>query len=101
VDPKATAFSHRDAGYHFVVLSLWDNRADDQKNLRWARETWESMRPFFSDGVYVNEMGDAPESDARVREAYGADTYRRLAALKKRYDPTNLFRLNPNIKPAP
>jgi hypothetical protein len=53
-----TAFYHRDAGYHFFVGSIWENAAGDEKNIRWARETWGAMRPFSADGVYVNEMGD-------------------------------------------
>ena len=57
------------------------------------------MEGFSGDGVYVNEMGDEQESLDRVAEAYGPNTYQRLVALKNQYDPTNLFRLNPNIKP--
>lgn len=94
-----TAFYHRDAGYHFFVGSVWEDPAEDEKNLRWGRETWSAMERFASNGVYVNEMGDEQESLERVVEAYGANTYQRLVALKNQYDPTNLFRLNPNIKP--
>jgi len=57
------------------------------------------MRPFLADAVYVNYLGD--EGEERVRSAYQPATYARLSALKKKYDPTNLFRLNQNIKPAP
>ncbi len=55
------------------------------------------MKPF-STGVYVNELGD--EGEARVREAYNPTTYERLVALKRKYDPENMFHLNQNIKPA-
>ena len=58
------------------------------------------MQPFSTGGVYVNYLGrEADEGTERIRAAYGDEKYRRLAALKNRYDPTNLFRLNQNIKP--
>ena len=94
-----TAFYHRDAGYHMFLASIWDSPEDDEKNVRWARETWSAMQRFSGNGVYVNEMGDEQESLDRVAEAYGPKTYERLVALKNKYDPTNFFRLNPNIKP--
>ena len=94
-----TAFYHRDAGYHMFLASIWDNPEDDERNIRWTRETWSALEPFSAEGVYVNEMGDEQESFDRVAEAYGPKTYERLVALKNKYDPTNFFRLNPNIKP--
>ena len=99
VGKEDTAFYHRDAGYHMFLASIWDNPEDDEKNVRWARETWSALKPFSADGVYVNEMGDEQESLDRVAEAYGPKTYERLVALKNKYDPTNFFRLNPNINP--
>jgi len=99
VGKEDTAFYHRDAGYHFFIGSLWEDPADDEKNISWARDTWTAMVPHSSNGVYVNEMGDELESLDRIAEAYGPKTYERLVALKNKYDPTNLFRLNPNIKP--
>ena len=57
------------------------------------------MQPFLADAVYVNYLGE--EGEERVRSAYSPATYARLSALKKKYDPANLFRLNQNIKPAP
>ena len=64
--------------------------------MAWARQLGDAVAPSSS-GVYVNELAD--EGEDRVRSAYGAETYARLAALKRTYDPTNLFRLNQNIKP--
>ena len=61
------------------------------------RELWERTRPLSSAGVYVNYLGT--EGDERVRDAYGAN-YTRLVAMKQKYDPHNLFRLNQNIRPA-
>ena len=67
--------------------------------IRWARECWEALQPFADRAVYVNALEDAlEEGERRVREAYGPN-YDRLAALKHKYDPTNLLRLNSNIRP--
>jgi berberine-like enzyme len=63
----------------------------------WARDCWKALQPFSGGGVYVNDLG--PDDQDRVRGAYGAH-YERLAALKRKYDPDNFFRLNPNITPA-
>lgn len=96
VDPAATAFPHRDEHYDFLILSQWADPTDSEENIRWTREFFEAMEPFFEKGVYVNNLGE--EGEDRVKEAYGAN-YERLVALKNKYDPTNLFRLNQNIKP--
>ena len=64
--------------------------------MSWARDLWSSVRPYSTGGVYANNLGD--EGEDRVRDAYG-ENYARLVALKNKYDPTNLFRLNQNIKP--
>jgi FAD/FMN-containing dehydrogenase len=96
VDPTATAFPHRAEQYSFEILAQWADPADTEKNIRWAREFWEAMQPFER-GVYVNDLGD--ETDDRIRAAYGVN-YDRLAALKAKYDPSNFFRLNQNVRPA-
>jgi FAD/FMN-containing dehydrogenase len=64
----------------------------------WARDTWQGIRPFASGGLYVNEIGGDDGRD-RVQQAYGIN-YARLAAVKTKYDPANLFRLNANVEPA-
>jgi FAD/FMN-containing dehydrogenase len=70
--------------------------------VRWAREFWTAMQPYSSGAVYVNYLGaEGDEGDDRIRAAYGPEKYQRLVALKGKYDPTNLFRLNQNIKPNP
>jgi len=97
VPPDATAFAHRALPYAPVIVSQWRDRADAEKNVRWARDLWQALRPFAGRGVYVNDLSH--DDVDRVRDAYGT-SYDRLAALKKQYDPENLFRLNANIPPA-
>jgi FAD/FMN-containing dehydrogenase len=97
VHPTATAFPHR-SGYHVGIYSLWNDRAQDAPNIAWARDAWTRMRPHVAGGVYVNELGEDEGAD-RVAVAYGPN-YERLARLKTRYDPENLFCLNANIVPS-
>jgi len=98
IDRMATAFGHRDAEYSFMSLGVCGEAAEAEKCVRWARELWEAMQPWSTGGVYVNYLGD--EGTPRVEAAYGPEKYARLVALKDKYDPTNLFRLNQNIKPS-
>jgi FAD/FMN-containing dehydrogenase len=95
-----TAFPHRYDHFDLLVHPATDSPADTAKMIQWARECWEALQPFVEKAVYVNALEDALEDgERRVREVYGAN-YERLAILKKKYDPTNLFRLNSNIKPS-
>ena len=91
-------YANRDAAFDCFPIAIWDDPADDEANKRWARALWSAVRPYSTGGVYANNLGD--EGEERVRDAYG-ENYARLAALKKTYDPTNFFRLNQNILPAP
>jgi FAD/FMN-containing dehydrogenase len=93
----ATAFNHRDAKFVFFVISAWMSAQDDADNIAWARSLAGALHPFSS-GAYVNFLG--PDDDDRIKAAYPPETYARLAALKAKYDPENLFRLNANIPPA-
>ena len=97
VDSEATAFAHRKLPYAPVIVSQWLDAADSETNVGWARDFWKALQPFAGAGAYVNDLGQDDED--RIRIAYGTN-YERLAALKKKYDPDNFFRLNPNIKPA-
>ena len=74
---------------------MWQDPADSAANIDWARRCYQTAEPFLKSGVYVNYLG---EGESRVMAAYGAN-YERLAAIKKKYDPTNFFCLNQNIKP--
>ena len=94
-----TAFPHRFDHYDSGPWAIWQNRSDTDRCIRWARECWDALRPFYEPSAYVNAVDDAiSDDDERVRSAYGAN-FERLASLKNRYDPTNLFRLNANIRP--
>jgi len=97
VASDATAFPHRRLPYAPVIVSQWLDAATSEKNIGWARDFWKALDPLAGGGVYVNDLSH--DDGDRVRTAYGAN-YERLAALKKAYDPDNLFRLNPNITPA-
>jgi hypothetical protein len=76
---------------------MWENPADSEKNIRWNRECCEALRPCLVSSAYSNYLSD--EGETQVREAYGPN-YQRLVALKNKYDPANLFRMNHNIKPS-
>jgi len=93
----ATAYPHRDAEYVMNVHGRWQTEEEDKRCIQWSREYFEASAPFASSGAYVNFLTE-DEVD-RVRSAYGQN-YDRLAAVKKKYDPDNLFRVNMNIKPA-
>ncbi len=93
-----TAFPHRREGYNFLVVSEWLNPDENGQNIAWARQSYDLMRPCFAPGRYVNYLGDDDGEDA-VAAAYGPN-YPRLRTLKAKYDPTNLFHLNQNIRPA-
>ena len=98
--PDAGAFTHRGAEYDLIVSSAWEGHGDDEAHVKWARDLARAVQPLSTGGIYVN--GHSPESGSPIdqaRAAYG-DSYDRLFALKKKYDPTNFFRQNLNIPPA-
>lgn len=101
IDRNATAFNHRDSPLNLLILGGWEQASADEDCIAWTRETWEAMQPFESEGVYVNYLNQlADEGSDRIESAYGPEKYARLAALKAKYDPENLFRMNQNIRPA-
>jgi FAD/FMN-containing dehydrogenase len=93
----ATAYAHRDAKFVLNVHGRWDKAEDDRRCIAWTREFFYAAAPYASSGVYVNFLTQ-DEAD-RIPAAYGAN-YARLARIKRKYDPTNVFRLNQNIEPA-
>lgn len=92
----ATAWWHRDATWTEVIVGVDPNPAKKEEVTAWAREYWNALHPYSMGGAYINFMME--EGDERIRATYGKN-YKRLAKIKKRYDPTNLFRVNQNIKP--
>jgi FAD/FMN-containing dehydrogenase len=98
VPDTATAFGHRAWPYNFVVTSAWSDAKDTERNIGWTRELFHAMRPFAAQGAYVNYLGGDEGVDG-LRAAYGAKLAR-LATLKAKFDPTNVFRMNQNIAPA-
>ena len=93
-----TAFGHRAWPYNFVVTSAWSDPKDTERNVAWTRGLFTAMRPFVAPGAYVNYLG-GDEGKEGIEAAYGAKLAR-LAVIKAKYDPTNLFRMNQNIAPA-
>jgi hypothetical protein len=94
-----TAFPHRFDHYDCGPWAIWQDPADTDRCIRWARECWDALLPYYEPGAYVNTVDDAlGDEEGRVRSAYGGN-YERLVALKNKYDPANLFRLNANIRP--
>jgi len=97
VGPGETAWNCRDATWSMVIDGVDPDPAKAGALKTWAREYWEAVHPYNLGGAYINFMME--EGDDRIRATYG-DNYDRLAAIKKKYDPTNFFRVNQNIKPA-
>jgi FAD/FMN-containing dehydrogenase len=97
VGQDATAFAHRDRRYFVAIINIWLDAAEDAATHEaWTRSLWSILRPEGS-GVYVNFLEN--EGVDRIREAYPEATYNRLAGVKRRYDPGNLFRFNQNVTP--
>jgi FAD/FMN-containing dehydrogenase len=101
VPEEATAFPNRSAKYWLNIYGFWQDPAEDERLSAFARKAYTLMQPFSEHGQYVNFLGAETGQDVTeaARQAYGPDTFDRLVALKDRYDPHNLFRLNHNILP--
>jgi hypothetical protein len=91
-----SAYARRDAQYLVNLHGRWPDGSGDEKGIGWARDLFKAAAPYSTGSVYVNFLSSDDEN--RVRAAYGAN-YDRLVALKNRYDPTNFFRVNQNIRP--
>ncbi len=98
VDSAATAFPFRQARWLINIPATWRDAGDDEREIAWARATYAAVKPYLSEGTYVNFMGDDEDDTAAC--AYGR-TMERLRQVKAVYDPDNVFRLNQNIQPAP
>ena len=98
VSPSKGAFFGRHTAFLLNPEANWEDEADDAANVHWVRDFVDDMQQFSDGSRYLNFAGFQEEGDALVREGFGAQ-YGRLAALKSKYDPHNLFRLNQNVKP--
>jgi FAD/FMN-containing dehydrogenase len=96
VKNDATPWAYRDAKWASVMVGVDPDPAKKDQISKWARDYWTALHPYSAGGAYVNFMMD--EGEDRVRATYGKN-YAKLAKIKKRYDPKNLFRVNQNIRP--
>jgi len=96
VPEDATAFTGRDAAFWIAAEVLWHDEALDDQCREWTRTLMDDVRPFTSVGQYVNDVSEAGQDPASI---YGAAKYERLVALKRAWDPENIFRLNQNVRP--
>jgi len=96
VPVDATAFAHRDKAYMVTVVGTGSSSAEFERQRAWAHDLWSVLYPHTS-GAYMNFLED--EGQSRIREAYAPRAYERLAAIKRQYDPANVFHLNQNIRP--
>jgi FAD/FMN-containing dehydrogenase len=96
VDEESSAYPNRDAAFDFSIDNIWEDPAENEMQIKWSRDFFDQLKPHLG-GAYLNFIGD--EGQERVRESYGPK-YSQLASLKRKYDPTNLFRLNQNIRPS-
>jgi FAD/FMN-containing dehydrogenase len=96
VAPDATAFHYRDAKWSMIIAGIDADPANDERITDWTKEYWSALHPYSAGGAYVNFMME--EGFDRILATYG-DNYDRLASIKAKYDPNNLFRVNQNIRP--
>jgi FAD/FMN-containing dehydrogenase len=92
-----SAVGNRTTNTVLNITASWEKAEDDRANVEWARTAWRDLREFSTGGTYINFLTEE-EGDDRIRAAYGAN-YKRLAELKAKWDPGNLFRANKNIAP--
>jgi FAD/FMN-containing dehydrogenase len=99
VPADATAFTQRDAAYNVNINAVWlPDDPEAERHVQWADDAFAALQPAARDRSYINFLAD--ERQERVRAAYGPRAYGRLVALKRRYDPDNVLRLNQNVDPA-
>jgi FAD/FMN-containing dehydrogenase len=99
VDPSETALGVRDASYLYSLDTSWTDHADDERAIAWTRDAWAELQDYSNGGAYLNFPGQGEEGETLLRASYGSDNYDRLVEIKNKYDPTNLFRMNQNIRP--
>jgi FAD/FMN-containing dehydrogenase len=100
VASSETALGVRDANYLYSLDTSWTDRADDERAIAWTRDAWSELKAYSNGGAYLNFPGQGEEGEALLRASYGDANYDRLVEIKTKYDPTNMFRLNQNIRPS-
>ena len=98
VDAAATAFGDRSMPFMLSLDAIWTKPEDDEANISWVRQTWTQMQRHSTGRIYLNFPG-LGEGERLVADAFGPETYKRLQAIKRKYDPDNLFALNQNVLP--
>ena len=96
VPADATAFAYRDAKFATVIAGMWPDPADNEKNIKWVKDYYAAVHPNSLAGGYVNFM--AGDDQGRIKDNYKGN-YDRLVAIKRKYDPANVFHMNQNIRP--
>jgi FAD/FMN-containing dehydrogenase len=99
VGNNETAYRHRGAQFMLSIDGAWTDPRDSEHNIAWIRKFWEDMQPFSTGGVYLNFSGFGEGEDDLWQASHGAN-FERLAKVKRVYDPSNVFRMNQNIRPA-
>ena len=99
VAADATAFGDRSMPYMLSIDAMWSKPEDDAANIAWARGFWSDMRRHSDGRLYLNFPGHGEGRRIWCAQAVGAGTYARLVEVKRKYDPTNFFRINQNIPP--
>ena len=100
VGDEETAFGPRKVGTMWEFDSMWVDPAEDENNIAWTRKGWADLQRYSNGGLYINFPGFGEEGEQLLRAAVSNANYERLAKIKAKYDPKNLFRQNQNIKPA-
>jgi FAD/FMN-containing dehydrogenase len=100
VSPDESALAAGRARFVANFMGNWGNARETSTHVAWVRDAWDRLALHSSGAVYLNFLGDEPNGDRLVRSTFGA-SYGRLVEIKTKYDPTNFFRLNPNVRPAP
>jgi hypothetical protein len=95
VSEEATAFTGRESAFWIAAEVFWDDPALDDRARDWGRTSMAAVMPFATEGRYVNDVMEAGEAE----DVYGNAKYERLVALKRAWDPENVFRLNQNVQP--
>lgn len=99
VPNAATAYGHRDGAYNCLAIPVWDDPGEMEIHRKWARDLWEALLPHGTGGWYINNIGSEEDDGAQVVRSSFGPNYRRLAQVKHKYDPDNLFCHNQNIRP--